>query len=116
MDVSTGVQIVLYFILLALLSPWLAKFLFHLFSGQTHFLSHPLRWLERMIYRAAGVSAEREMTVREYGWCLGLLNLFGLFLLLFLQLVQGHLPFNPAHRTSVPWRLEIGRASCRERV
>lgn len=110
MNFSTGAQIVVYFILLALLSTWLAKFLFHLFSGQNHFLSRPLGRLERMVYRAAGVSAEREMTVCEYGWCLGLLNLFGLFLLLILQLVQGHLPFNPAHREAVPWRLALNTA------
>jgi len=110
MDFSTGAQIAVYFILLALISPWLAKLFFHLFSGQNHFLSRPLGWLERMVYRAAGVSAEREMTAREYGWCLGLLNVFGLLLLLILQLVQGHLPFNPAHRAAVPWRLALNTA------
>lgn len=110
MELSTAAHIVFYFALLLILTPWLGAFMARLFSGKAHFLSRPLGGLERAIYRIAGVDSDHEMTVREYSWSLALLNGMGLILLLGLQLLQHHLPLNPAHQAAVPFWLALNTA------
>ncbi len=110
MDFSTSVQIILYFVLLSILTPWVGSFLARVFVGKKHILSRPLGWTERMLFRAAGVDPDHEMTAWEYGGCLALFNGFGLVALFALQLGQEYLPLNPSHQSGVPFWLAINTA------
>ncbi|HOT97368.1 MAG TPA: potassium-transporting ATPase subunit KdpA [bacterium] len=101
---------VLYFALLFLLTPPLAHFMSRVFRSDHHPADRFLGGMERAIYRTAGIDPQREMSVREYGWCLALLNGAGLLLVLALQLVQNYLPLNPAHQAAVSFLLALNTA------
>src|SRR5207248_6173491 len=58
-------------------------------------LDRVLGWLERLIYRLAGVRADEEMTWRTYALTMLLFNLAGLLAVYALQRLQGVLPLNP---------------------
>jgi K+-transporting ATPase ATPase A chain len=55
-----------------------------------------LGWLERLLYRAAGVKADEEMGWKPYAVAMLLFNLGGLVVVYVLQRLQGWLPLNPA--------------------
>jgi len=103
-------QLFIFFSTLILLAPPLGNQLCRIYSGERHFLSKPLGWLERVLYRVSGVSAEEEMTAIEYGKNLLYFNLLGLLALLLMQIGQTWLPLNPQRQTAVPFTLAVNTA------
>src|SRR5207245_8250181 len=58
-------------------------------------LDQMLGWLERLIYRLAGVRPDREMGWKAYALTMLLFNLLGALAVYGLQRLQGVLPLNP---------------------
>jgi len=65
------------------------------FEGRRTFLHPPLRWLEVLTYRLAGVREEAEQRWTHYTASLLSFSLFGFVLAYAIQRLQGVLPINP---------------------
>lgn len=98
---SGWVQIAIYLLVLFVLSIPLGRFMAKVFDGDRHLLSRPLGWLECLVLRVGGVDASKEQDWKRYAWSVISFNLLGLFVVYFLQRVQGLLPVNPGAMTGV---------------
>ncbi len=101
---------VVYFAVLAVLTPPLAATLVRIFGENRKPFRSPLAQLERGIFRAAGIDPAVEMTARTYIWSLLAFHGIGLASLTALQMLQGRLPFNPAGLANVPFPLAFNTA------
>ena len=84
--------VVFLVVLLALVQP-LGAYVARVYEGRRLVLDRALGWLERLIYRAAGVRPAEEMRWTSYA--LAMLNLVGLLAVYLLQRAQRVLPLNP---------------------
>ncbi len=73
-------------------------------------LDRVLGWLERGIYRLAGIDPQAEMGWKTYAIAVLLFNGIGLLALYALQRLQGELPFNPQEFDEVPADLAFNTA------
>lgn len=96
-------QIALYFLLLVGLTPFLGNYMFKVFTGRRHLMLPCLGWLEKTIYKAAGVKADDETNWKSYTFSLLFFNLIGFLFLFVIQLIQGYLPLNPNNLPNVSW-------------
>src|SRR6267142_485978 len=93
---SNGIfQIVLYVVVLLALAKPLGAYMARVYEGRRVALDRVLGWLERLIYRLAGVRADDEMTWKTYAATMLLFNLAGLLAVYARQRLQGVLPLNP---------------------
>lgn len=69
--------------------------------------------VEHGIYAAAGLSKiiGRGMNWKEYAWALVVFNFLGMAALFMIQMLQGVLPWNPAHLEAPPWHLALNTAA-----
>lgn len=81
-------------------TPPLGAFLHRVLTGESHLLSRPLGWLERLIYRLAGVSG-REQSWTTYAAALLAFSFFGSIVTYALQRLQSSLPLNPQRLPAV---------------
>jgi len=88
-------QLGFYVIVLLALAKPLGAYMARVYEGRGCGLDRVLGWLERLIYRLAGVRADEEMTWKTYAWTMLLFNLAGLLAVYTLQRLQGILPLNP---------------------
>jgi potassium-transporting ATPase potassium-binding subunit len=104
------IQIILFLSLLILLSPLLGKFMARVFMGEKHILKPVFGWLERGIYRLAGISTTDEMNWKTFTFSVLVFNMAGLILLFLLQIFQVHLPLNTEKLPNVSWHLSFNTA------
>jgi K+-transporting ATPase ATPase A chain len=90
-----GFQILLFLAALVLLVRPLGSFIADVYEGRPTFLSPVLGWLERLIYRAAGVDPTREHDWKKYTLAVLAFNALGMVVVYLLQRLQGTLPLNP---------------------
>ncbi len=90
-------EIILFIGLLVGLAPLLGRYMAKVFTGERHFLSPVLGWLERGTYRIIGVNPNEEASWKSYLVGLLLFNLAGFVFLFLLLMCQGMLPLNPQH-------------------
>jgi K+-transporting ATPase ATPase A chain len=95
MSGSAWVQLAVYLLVLLSLVKPLGWYMARVYQGQPCGLDRALGWLERGIYRLAGVDPRGEMTWRTYAVGVLLFNLLGIIVLYLLLRIQQHLPFNP---------------------
>jgi potassium-transporting ATPase potassium-binding subunit len=88
-------QLALYVIVLLALARPLGAYMARVYQSQPFGLNRVLGWLERLIYRFAGVRATEEMGWKTYAGTMLLFNLVGLLAVYALQRLQGLLPLNP---------------------
>ncbi len=88
-------QIVFYLVVLLALAKPLGSFMARVYQGERTFLDPVLQPIERLIYRAAGVKADEEMTWKTYAVAMIVFNVLGLLVVYALQRLQGFLPLNP---------------------
>jgi K+-transporting ATPase ATPase A chain len=88
-------QLGFYVIVLLALAKPLGTYMARVYEGRACGLDRVLGWLERLIYRLAGVRADEEMTWKTYALTMLLFNLAGLLAVYALQRLQGVLPLNP---------------------
>jgi K+-transporting ATPase ATPase A chain len=103
-------QILAYVIALIVLAPILGQFMARVFTGKPHLLSRPLGWLERNTYRLCGISADHEMSWKQYAASLMWFSGLGFLIVFVLQVTQRWLPMNPQHLPNVSWVLSFNTA------
>ncbi len=95
-------QILFFLCILLLMVKPLGKYMANIYLGKPT-LAVKIGWpIERAIYRLCGVNPLESMDWKKYLTNLLLFNILGLFLVYFLQRLQGFLPLNPEHFTNVP--------------
>jgi K+-transporting ATPase ATPase A chain len=88
-------QLVLYVVILLALARPLGAYMARVYENRPCGLDRVLGWLERLIYRLAGVRAGDEMGWKTYAATMLLFNLAGALVVYALQRLQGVLPLNP---------------------
>jgi len=88
-------QLALYVVILIALAKPLGAYMARVYQNQPFGLDRALGWLERLIYRLAGVRPTEEMGWKTYAVAMLLFNFAGLLVVYLLQRLQGGLPLNP---------------------
>ena len=88
-------QIALYFLVLLLLIRPLGGYMARVYEGKSCGLDRVYGFLERLIYRFAGIHPEQEMGWKSYLSAMLFFNLFGLLVVYVIQRLQFYLPLNP---------------------
>jgi potassium-transporting ATPase potassium-binding subunit len=88
-------QLVLYVVVLIALAKPLGAYMARVYQDQPFGLHRALGWLERLLYRLAGVRPTEEMGWKTYAAAMLVFNFFGLLAVYLLQRTQGMLPLNP---------------------
>jgi K+-transporting ATPase ATPase A chain len=107
---NEAIQLIIFLVLLAVLSPLLGKYMAKVFMGEKHVMKPVFGWLETLIYKASGVKSEEEMNWKTYMYGMLLFNLFGFVLLYLLQIFQAYLPLNTEKLPNVSWHLSFNTA------
>jgi potassium-transporting ATPase potassium-binding subunit len=94
MTANGWIQILFFFGAILLCTKPLGVFMHRVMEGEKHFLSRPLGWLERLVYRASGVDGA-EQTWQVFSVAMLAFSLFTLLVTYAIQRLQGFLPFNP---------------------
>jgi len=110
MTVNTYLQLGLFLIVLTALVKPLGAFMANVYEGRRTFLDPALGWLERGIYRVAGVRATDEMDWKRYAVAMLVFNLAGLLVVYGLQRTQHLLPLNPENLPAVAPDLSFNTA------
>jgi potassium-transporting ATPase potassium-binding subunit len=107
MTMTDIVQVILFFGLLTGLTPILGNYMARVFMGKGHIMLPVFGWLERLTFRIIRVDPHEEMNWKTYTCSMLLFNLAGLIVVFLLQILQAHLPLNPAHLPNVSWHSAI---------
>jgi potassium-transporting ATPase potassium-binding subunit len=94
-------QLTLYLLVLIALAKPLGAYMARVYQNQPCGLDRALGWLERLIYRLAGVRPTEEMGWKVYTVAMLLFNFAGLLAVYLLQRLQGGLPLNPQGLSAV---------------
>ena len=94
MTANGWIQILLFFGAVLAVTPPLGAFMHRVLEGERHVLRRPLGWLERLVYRVAGVDG-REQAWPTYAGCLLAFSAFTMLVTYAIQRLQHLLPFNP---------------------
>jgi potassium-transporting ATPase potassium-binding subunit len=104
------IQIVLFVFVLIGLTPILGNYMAKVFNGENHILKPVLGWLERILYRLAGVDNREETNWKLYTFGLLAFNLMGFLFLFLLQITQSWLPLNPSKLGNISWHSAFNTA------
>lgn len=103
---SIYLNLVLYLIILILLAIPLGKYIARVFENKIRYWA----WLERPLYRWLKTSDTAQQNWRQYALSLMAFNVLGLIVLFLIQLIQNHLPLNPARVDKLSWDLALNTA------
>jgi potassium-transporting ATPase potassium-binding subunit len=103
-------QVILFFAILIGLTPILGNFMYKVYTGQKHFLLPVFGWLEKLTYKSSGISPDEETNWKTYTFGLLMFNLIGLVFMFLIQVLQAHLPMNPANLPNVSWHSAFNTA------
>jgi K+-transporting ATPase ATPase A chain len=101
MNTSGWLQIVFYVVVLLLLAKPLGAFMAAVYEGREVRAQRVGGWVERLIYRGAGVDPAREMGWIDYALAMLWFNLLGGLAVYALQRLQAWLPLNPQDMAAV---------------
>jgi len=90
-----SVQLILYLALLVAAAKPLGLYVTAVYEGRRTWLTPAFGWLERGIYRVAGVDERSESDWKRYTLAVLLVNVIGFAVVYLLQRLQGVLPLNP---------------------
>jgi len=107
---NEAIQIVLFMVALAVLSPLLGRYMAKVFMGEKHIMKPVFGWLEKSVYHVSGIKSEEEMNWKTYLSGVLLFNLFGFVFLYLLQIFQAYLPLNTEKLPNVSWHLAFNTA------
>jgi len=110
MTIQDFLQIALFFAVLIGLTPILGNYMDKVFTGEKHFMLPFLGWLEKFTYKIIGVNPDEETNWKDYTFGLLLFNLIGFLFVFLIQLIQVHLPLNPANLPGVSWHSAFNTA------
>lgn len=103
MTIRDYIQIALFIAILIGLTPVLGNYMSKVFTGQKHFMSPVLGWLEKLTYRFSGIDPDEESNWKLYTFGLLMFNLVGFVFVFLIQMLQAYLPLNPEHLSNVSW-------------
>src|SRR5258708_1924225 len=95
MSLASMVQYALFLVVVVLLVRPVGIYLLRVFTGQKTILDRVLRPVGRLIYRLAGIDAERQMNGKQYSVAFLLFSLVGTLLLYAILRLQSTLPGAP---------------------
>jgi K+-transporting ATPase ATPase A chain len=95
MSVNAWTQLAIFLLVLVALVKPLGWYMARVYQGQACGLDRALGWLERGLYRLAGVDPAMEMGWKTYAVAVLLFNALGFVAVYALQRLQGILPLNP---------------------
>jgi K+-transporting ATPase ATPase A chain len=104
------IQVILFFALLIGLTPILGNYMSKVFTGDKHFMLPVFGWLEKLTYKFTGVNPDEETNWKSYTFGLLMFNLIGFVFVFLIQLLQAHLPLNPANLSNVSWHSAFNTA------
>ncbi|MBS1969500.1 MAG: potassium-transporting ATPase subunit KdpA [Bdellovibrionales bacterium] len=110
MKLQDGMQFGFFLAVLTILTPLLGGWMAKVFSGQHHFLSKPLGWLERLVYRCSFVDEREEMDWKQYALAVMLFSISGIVSVMILLMAQASLPLNPQNLPNLSWHLAFNTA------
>ncbi|HEY8149456.1 MAG TPA: potassium-transporting ATPase subunit KdpA [Vicinamibacteria bacterium] len=94
MTLNGWIQILFFFGLILACTKPIGAFMHRVMEGEKHFLSGPLGWLERLVYRLSGVDG-KEQRWTTYTVSMLAFSMFTLLVTYAIQRLQAVLPFNP---------------------
>jgi len=94
-------QYILYFGVILLLTKPLGLYMAKVYQGQTTLMEKGLGWLERLLYKAAGIDSKSEMNWQQYAVAVIMFSIGGFILLYGILRLQGVLPMNPQNFSGV---------------
>lgn len=95
MTTNACLQFAIYLAVLLVCVKPLGAYMARVYQGRPFVLDRLLGWLERSLYRLAGVDDQAEMTWRQYAVAVLVFNGIGFIALYALLRLQGLLPLNP---------------------
>ncbi len=101
MSANGYLQLVFYVAVLLALAKPLGTYMANVYEGKPALLNRIGAPFERLIYRASGVDASKEMGWVQYAVALLVFNLLGALVIYGLQRLQANLPLNPANMAAV---------------
>jgi K+-transporting ATPase ATPase A chain len=110
MHLRDGLQLFVFVLLLTGLTPPLGTLMMRVYAGEHTFLHRGFGWLERLLYRLAGVAPNDEMTWTEYALAVAIFSVLGIVSVMALQMTQAWLPLNPQHLGNVSWHSALNTA------
>jgi potassium-transporting ATPase potassium-binding subunit len=110
MNTFDFIQLALFLFLLTVATPLVGGWIAQVMEGEAHFLSRPFGWLERLVYRCAGVDSAEQMSWKHYAAALIGFNMVGIVLVFAIQMLQGVLPLNPQNFVGVSWHSALNTA------
>jgi K+-transporting ATPase ATPase A chain len=102
MTVQGWLQIGVFLLVVAALTPPFGAYLYRVFEGEDRPLPRLLGPIERLVYRLSGVDPKKEQTWQGYAASLLLFSALGLIVTYALQRWQHWLPLNPQKLAAVP--------------
>jgi potassium-transporting ATPase potassium-binding subunit len=103
MTIADIFQILTFFILLIILTPFLGRYMSKVFTGEKHIMLPVFGWLEKLIFRTLGISSSDETSWKRYAIDLLIFNGLGFCFLFLIQILQAGLPLNPNHLKGISW-------------
>lgn len=103
-------QVILFFVILAILIVPVGRFMARVYKGEPTFLSPVLVPLERWILSVSGVNAEEEMDWKQFAIALLVFAVPCILAVFLLQIIQQSLPLNPSGTGPVSWDLAMNTA------
>ena len=94
-------QALLYLAALLLLVKPLGIYMARVYEGESVGINVWFGWIEKLMYRLAGVRPDEEMTWKGYAVAMMLFNFLGIAVVYAFQRVQAFLPLNPMHMKAV---------------
>ena len=104
-------QIGVFLLSVAAVTPVLGRFMTRVFNRERTFLDPILRPIERLVYRTTGVDEAREMRWTEYAFAMLAFSVVSMIVLYVMQRVQQWLPWNPQGFGAVPPTLAFNTAA-----
>jgi K+-transporting ATPase ATPase A chain len=111
MTANGWLQIGIYLLCIAAVTPPLGRFMTRVFNRERTFLDPILRPIERLIYRLTGVDEAHEMRWTEYAVAMLAFSVVSMLVLYLMQRVQQWLPWNPQGFAAVPSALAFNTAA-----
>ncbi|CAA7602365.1 K+-transporting ATPase [Acididesulfobacillus acetoxydans] len=110
MKINDLAQMGFYLVILVVLAIPLGRYMAKVLQGEKTFLDKVMGPLEKLIYRVCGINPEEDMNWRQYAGALIVFNILGIVTLFILEMLQGHLPFNPEKLGAMRWDLALNTA------
>jgi K+-transporting ATPase ATPase A chain len=111
MTANGWLQIGVYLLCVAAVTPVLGRFMTRVFNRERTFLDPLLRPVERLIYRSTDVDESHEMRWTEYAFAMLAFSVVSMLILYLMQRVQQWLPWNPQGFAPVPQVLAFNTAA-----